>query len=131
MKTCEQLVADKVTKALESLGSNYTEVATSLREMGFKGDHCAGSCPIATFLKKKANVRHPCVISGTTAFSYGRCGAGSRRGRTDNPEPVKRFIQEFDAQVFPDLDTSRRSERPTKCPVDADTGSSGSNSGAP
>lgn len=88
------ITSTQLREALESLGGTVEEVRETLSEQGITGSHSAYSCPVAQYLG--ASLNYPAAV----------CSSYTKVGDTavsDNPAPVRRFIQLFDAGKFPEF----------------------------
>lgn len=103
----ERPTEESVLFALDALGNSPVKVAASLIEKGITGNrHSAGSCPIAEYLKAQFPGVSVSTYYSSAIYEIGDNGLLDDRKEivnVENPDPVVRFIREFDNGGYPTL----------------------------
>lgn len=92
------ITSTQLRETLESLGGTVDKVRETLSEQGIKGSHSAYGCPVARYLTAELNL--PALFPAAVCSRYTKVGGTAV---SDNPAPVRRFIQLFDAGQFPEF----------------------------
>lgn len=94
-----------LAEALLDLGPDPDAIAANLAQRGIRGKRGdTECCPVANYLKTQFEEYTPSVAPTMTLLYEGSpYGAVTPYVKTMTPDPVKRFIIEFDDDVYPDL----------------------------
>jgi hypothetical protein len=97
---------DQVAAALAGLGGTPAAVAAGLATAGAKGHrHECRLCPVAAYLAGLG--LGDVVVSNTAAcWVIARPGGGTLTRTCGLPEPVRRFVGEFDYGRYPSLEAA-------------------------
>lgn len=101
---------EELEKNLENLGSTPDEVAQSLRTLGIKGSRMNSEyCPIAEYIHKTVpgSIGYTGISSSSVYLPKRRFSfKDGEKFEAHHPQPVRRFILDFDSYAYPDLDSS-------------------------
>lgn len=96
--TTPDVTAD-VCRTLAELGTNADQVADSLRARAIKGfQNFPECCPIANLLTTLPGVHDVEVSEAAIQFAI-----GDQYQEIDTPEPVEKFVRNFDDGIYLDL----------------------------
>jgi hypothetical protein len=96
----------RIIDCLSSLGKTEENVVTKLREENIKGTHSFGSCPIAQYVKKRANIQDE-KISVSSAFITRYNNFENKYSIFFNEHEfngIRNFIISFDNFFYPEFD---------------------------